>query len=165
MPCRTRQVAPAFERLKEIRLVGFDDVVQLRAAFLRWPLQQAMPPAKRRARMNARVVGGGSKAAAFDHRPRVIRPRRTTFQPRQRRAGQGIEGPPTIAAPVALNPGLTAPALHRRRLAMRAGQYFPCPSIHPVTGIMAGLAIGQPLFQLLALSIRQLAKLMQPDTE
>ncbi|MBK7462550.1 MAG: hypothetical protein IPJ50_07255 [Betaproteobacteria bacterium] len=48
----TRQFALTFERLKEIRLVGFHDIVQLGALLLHRPLQQSMPPAKRRARMN-----------------------------------------------------------------------------------------------------------------
>ena len=53
MSRRTRQFALAFERLKEIRLVGFDDIVQLGVLFLGWPLQQSMAPAKRRAHMNS----------------------------------------------------------------------------------------------------------------
>ena len=48
----TRQFALTFERLKEIRLVGFHDIVQLGVLLLGRPLQQSMAPAKCRTRMN-----------------------------------------------------------------------------------------------------------------
>jgi hypothetical protein len=52
MSRRTRLFALTFERLKEIHLIGFHDIVQLGVLLLGWPLQQSMAPAKRRARMN-----------------------------------------------------------------------------------------------------------------
>lgn len=44
MPRRTRKFAQAFERLKEIRLVGFDYILQLGALLLCYPLHQITSP-------------------------------------------------------------------------------------------------------------------------
>lgn len=118
MASRTGQLAPALEGFKEVRLIGFDDVMQLGLLFLHRPLQQSMSPAKRRAQMNARAAGRHSEAAAVNRRLCIIYPRLATFQSSQWRAGERIEGAMTVTTPVALNPGLTAPALHVSRLTM-----------------------------------------------
>lgn len=44
MSRRTRQFALALERVKEIRLVGFYDIVQLGVLLLCWPLHQITSP-------------------------------------------------------------------------------------------------------------------------
>ena len=84
MASGTGQLALALEGFEEIRFVGLDDIVQLGVLLLRRSLQQSMPPAKRRAQMNARAAGRSSKAATVNHCLRIISPRLTTFQPCQR---------------------------------------------------------------------------------
>ena len=77
--------------------------------------QEAVPPAEAGRQVHAAVGGRLRQAHAGRERLAVAQPARLLPQPRQRGAGQGVEGLPAGCAAVAAQPAGVAPALQPRR--------------------------------------------------
>ena len=96
-----------------VGFVGFGNTAQRASAHAGGQLQKPVTPAKRGRAVHAHLRRGATHAQAVLQCPGLDEPLLALAQPRQRRAGQGIERPPAGAALVALQPVGMAVANHR----------------------------------------------------
>ncbi len=90
--------ALALERPQEVGLVGLYDAAQVLILRLAGDRQESMPPAKSRGPVHAQTCGGLADAQAGVHDLGLLQPTVSVAKPRQGRAGQWIEGLPTVPA-------------------------------------------------------------------
>src|SRR5690606_31275486 len=85
-------------RFEQEGFVGLDDACELLRPVVFDPVKKTVAPAKRRIAVDANVLGGATHRARIEQLCQVIEPLSFEPEPRQRRAGQVIEGASALTA-------------------------------------------------------------------